>query len=79
MRSFLPTSSLIWKIGKLDNWKIGNKLAKLRKCASRLHFERYSLEKYSLVSFVVGGDLLGDAGDLLGDGGDLLGDGGKKV
>ena len=66
MRSFLPTSSL--------NWNIINKLAKLRKCASRLHFERYSLEKYSLVSFVVGGDLLGDGGDLLGDGGDLLGE-----
>ena len=55
-----------------------NKLAKLRRHASRVHFARIHLGKIHFGSKKLGdgGDLLGDGCDLLGDGVNLLGDGG---
>ena len=48
-----------------------NKLAKLRRCASQVHFKKYSLEYYSLEKYNLE-RRISDGGDLLGDGSNLL-------
>ena len=48
-----------------------NKLAKLRRCASQVHFKKYSLEYYSLEKYSLE-RRISDGGDLLGDGSNLL-------
>ena len=51
-----------------------NKLAKLRRHASRVHFAKIHFGQLHFGKIHFGSKKLGDGGDLLGDGVDLLGD-----
>ena len=57
-----------------------NKLTKLTRHASRVHFaKKNTLDNYTLEKIHFGSKKLGDGGNFLGDGGNLLSDGGKLL
>ena len=71
------------KVREQKKWNHGihNKLAKLRRHASQVHFAKIHFGWLYFGSIKLGdcGDFLGDGGDLLGDGGELLGGGGNLL